>query len=238
MIQVDDKEAEFFRARAAYYINDKPVPETVAEVPRGPEPEPEVTSPPPIEAEWPVGLQKIKLIARSTIMRLFPDWKQVNMTARSVELTRAGIAGNLTAGEQAEEAAIQAAWNWVKSVRAHSGTMEAAYEAAEDKQGFDYMAGWPNFHMEEPVPVEMPAFLLEPEVPEAVEEPEVVPVSLLDLVRENEAYGDTQTRLWELYLELNGKLMLGLATEEDARLHTRLHGHLAWISKGAAEVVT
>jgi len=107
--------------------------------------------------------------------------------------------------------------------------------------------------MEAPVPVEIPAFLLEPEVPEAVEEPapnpvaepeailpepESIPPELLDLVREDEAYGDTQTRLWELYLELNGKLMLGLATEEDARLHTRLHGHLAWISKGAAEVVT
>jgi hypothetical protein len=106
--------------------------------------------------------------------------------------------------------------------------------------------------MDEPVPVEIPAFLLEPEpepepVPEAAEEPEpvlpkpdpveTVPESLLDLVRENEPYGETQTRLWELYLELNGKLMLGLATEEDAKLHTRLHGHLAWISKGAAEVV-
>jgi hypothetical protein len=196
----------------------------------------------------PVGAEKIKLVARDHILAVFPAWKQANMTARSVELTRAGLAGNLTAGEQAEEAAILAAWDWVKSVRTYSDTMEAAYEAAEDKQGFDYMAGWPNFHMEEPVPVEIPAFLLEPEAPEAVEEPvpepepepdppETVPESLLDLVRENEPYGETQTRLWELYLELNGKLMLGLATEEDAKLHTRLHGHLAWISKGAAEVV-
>jgi len=97
--------------------------------------------------------------------------------------------------------------------------------------------------MDEPVPLEIPAFLLDPEVSEAVAEPEpapreTVPESLLDLVRENEPYGETQTRLWSLYLELNGKLMLGLATEEDGRLHTRLHGHLAWISKGAAEVVT
>jgi hypothetical protein len=102
-------------------------------------------------------------------------------------------------------------------------------------------AGGSRGEMEEPVLVEIPAFLLEPEEPEAVEEPvpepETVPADLLDLVREDEPYGDTQTRLWELYLELNGKLMLGLATEEDARLHTRLHGHLAWISKGAAEVV-
>ena len=102
--------------------------------------------------------------------------------------------------------------------------------------------------MEAPVPVEIPEFLLdatEEPAPDPVAEPEAIlpepesiPPELLDLVREDEAYGDTQTRLWELYLELNGKLMLGLATEEDAKLHTRLHGHLAWISKGAAEVVT
>jgi hypothetical protein len=84
----------------------------------------------------------------------------------------------------------------------------------------------------------VPKAVAEPEPVLPVPEPETVPEALLDLVRENEPYGDTQTRLWELYLELNGKLMLGLATEEDARLHTRLHGHLAWISKGAAEVVT
>ena len=89
----------------------------------------------------------------------------------------------------------------------------------------------PGKWADEPEDVAIPAFL-------ATDPPEVVPADLLDLVREDEPYGDTQTRLWELYLELNGKLMLGLATEEDAKLHTRLHGHLAWISKGAAEVVT
>jgi hypothetical protein len=189
----------------------------------------------------PVGAEKIKLVARDHILAVFPAWKQANMTARSVDLTRAGLAGNLTAGEQAEEAAILAAWDWVKSVRTYSDTMEAAYEAAEDKQGFDYMAGWPNFHMEEPVPVEIPEFLLEPEVPEAVEEPapepepehdppETVPEALLDLVQENEAYSDTKTRLWSLYLELNGKLMLNLASPEEIALHSRLHNELHWIA--------
>lgn len=93
----------------------------------------------------PVGAKKIKLIARDHILAVFPAWKQANMTARSVELTRAGLAGDLTAGEQAEEAAILQAWDWVKSVRAYSDTMEAAYEAAEDKPGFDYLTGWPDF---------------------------------------------------------------------------------------------
>jgi hypothetical protein len=189
------------------------------------------------------GPLRIKLIARNKILAVLPEWKQVNMTARSVELTRAGLAGNLTAGEQAEEAAIQAAWDWVKSVRAHSDTMEAAYEAAEDKQGFDYMAGWPNFHMEEPVPVEIPDFLLEPEVPEAVEEPETVPPELLDLVRENEPYGDTRERLWSVFVSIQHKLAddgktMPKATSEEVLLYTRLYPHMGWLAKpGAVEVI-
>lgn len=134
---------------------------------------------------------------------------------------------------------------WQIRIGSHAGAREDGISLARDMLAMHQAR---ERAMDEPVPVEIPAFLLEPEpVPEAVAEPEpvlpvpepeTVPEALLDLVRENEPYGDTQTRLWELYLELNGKLMLGLATEEDAKLHTRLHGHLAWISKGAAEVVT
>jgi hypothetical protein len=133
---------------------------------------------------------------------------------------------------------------WQIRIGNHAGAREDGVSLARDMLAMHQAR---KRAMEAPVPVEIPKFLLEPEpVPEAVAEPEpvlpepkpeTVPEALLDLVRENEPYGDTQTRLWELYLELNGKLMLGLATEEDAKLHTRLHGHLAWISKGAAEVV-
>jgi hypothetical protein len=143
---------------------------------------------------------------------------------------------------------------WQIRIGSHAGAREDGIGLARDMLAMHKAR---ERAMAEPVPVEIPDFLLEPEVAEVIEEPEpapidvapsdpapaepapteVVPEGLLDLVRENEAYGDTQTRLWSLYLELNGKLMLGLATEEDARLHTRLHGHLAWISKGAAEVV-
>jgi hypothetical protein len=132
---------------------------------------------------------------------------------------------------------------WQIRIGNHAGAREDGVSLARDMLAMHQAR---KRAMEAPVPVEIPAFLLEP-VPEAVAEPEpvlpepepeTVPEALLDLVRENEPYGDTQTRLWELYLELNGKLMLGLATEEDARLHTRLHGHLAWISKGAAEVIS
>ncbi len=124
---------------------------------------------------------------------------------------------------------------WQIRIGSHAGAREDGISLARDMLAMHQAR---ERAMDEPVPVEIPEFLLEPEpVPEAIAEPETVPADLLDLVREDEPYGDTQTRLWELYLELNGKLMLGLATEEDARLHTRLHGHLAWISKGAAEVV-
>ena len=148
---------------------------------------------------------------------------------------------------------------WQIRIGNHVGAREDGMSLARDLKAL-YLAE--RRAMDEPVPVEIPDFLLDPEVIETAEEPEAeiisepevteepvpeidapepepetVPAELLDLVREDEPYGDTQTRLWELYLELNGKLMLGLATEEDAKLHTRLHGHLAWISKGAAEVV-
>jgi len=143
---------------------------------------------------------------------------------------------------------------WQIRIARHAGAREDGVSLARDLKAL-YLAE--RRAMEVPEPVEIPAFLLEPEPDEideaasnevaepetveleaAEEAPGIVPEGLADLVRENEAYGDTQTRLWELYLELNGKLMLGLATEEDAKLHTRLHGHLDWISKGAAEVVT
>jgi hypothetical protein len=179
----------------------------------------------------PVGAKKIKLIARDHILAVFPAWKQANMTARSVELTRAGLAGNLTEGEQAEEAAILQAWDWVKSVRAHSDTMEAAYEAAEDKPGFDYLTGWPEFRglnmqvgqMEEPEPIEIPRFL-------APDPLEGIPDALRALAEPGETIAQMQARLWELWREMNGKLMLNLASPEEIALHTRLHNELHWIA--------
>ena len=193
----------------------------------------------------PVGPEKIKLIARDHILAVFPEWRQANMTARSVELTRAGIAGDLTAGEQGEEAAIQAAWDWVKSVRSYSDTLEAAYEAAEDKAGFDYLTGWPVFNVAEtPMPIG------EMEIPEEIEIPqflapdplEDVPEGLLDLAGPDETSKAMQARLWSLWLELNGKLMLGLATTEETALHSRLHNELHWFAPpiegaGAVDVI-
>jgi hypothetical protein len=39
-----------------------------------------------------------------------------------------------------------------------------------------------------------------------------------------------QARLWSLWLELNGKLMLGLATADETILHSRLHNELHWFA--------
>ena len=127
---------------------------------------------------------------------------------------------------------------WQICIGNHAGAREDGLSLARDMLAMHQAR---KRAMAEPVPVEIPAFLLEPEpVPEAVAEPEpvlsepdpveTVPEALLDLVQENEAYSDTKTRLWSLYLELNGKLMLNLASPEEIALHSRLHNELHWIA--------
>ena len=86
-------------------------------------------------------------------------------------------------------------------------------------------------YRDEPEDIAIPAFLKEPEPPQ-----ETIPEAIADLVRENEPYGEAKARLMALYISLQNKLMLGLASEAEGRTHTRLHGHLAWMAKGAADV--
>lgn len=78
-------------------------------------------------------------------------------------------------------------------------------------------------HMDEPADLEIPRFLAPS--PEAT-----VPTDLQALVEPGETTRGTQERLWKLYLELQGKLMLGLASTEEIGLHTILHGHLHWLA--------
>ncbi len=94
---------------------------------------------------------EIKMRAREIILARYPEWKQANMTARSVELTEklaTGIA--LTDTEQAELAAMKAVWSWIKTVRTASDTHEAALAvlvAADDFGGilaYNWRAGWPE----------------------------------------------------------------------------------------------
>lgn len=102
-----------------------------------------------------------------------------------------------------------------------------------------------NVHFAVPEPVEIPAFLQDAEDVEAIKaelaalkaERDEVPEALREFVREGEPHGEAQTRLWKLYTELTGKMMLKLATSEETRTHTRLHGALYWVSRGAVDVI-
>jgi hypothetical protein len=75
----------------------------------------------PIEQQ----LQAVKDEARRRILARYPDWRQANMTARGVELVHAKTRKEWTPEEQAEADALQAAWDWVKAVRAASDVIEA-----------------------------------------------------------------------------------------------------------------
>lgn len=68
--------------------------------------------------------QAVKDEARRRILDRYPDWKQANMTARGVELTLARIGREWTGEEEADAIALQAAWDWIKSVRSASDVIE------------------------------------------------------------------------------------------------------------------
>lgn len=64
----------------------------------------------------------IKAAAGAVIVERYPEWKQRNMIARMVELNAKATP---SAEEEAEMAALQAVWDWVKAVRAESDRLEA-----------------------------------------------------------------------------------------------------------------
>lgn len=68
----------------------------------------------------------VRAEARRRILSAFPEWKQANMTARAVELVDKLVRGEtLTDAEADERAAIDAAWGWIKAVRAASNALES-----------------------------------------------------------------------------------------------------------------
>lgn len=73
----------------------------------------------------------IKSEAGARIIRLAPEWKQRNATARGLELLRKGEA-NLTAAEQVEIAAMDALWTEVKRLRTVSDQLEAMDPPPQD----------------------------------------------------------------------------------------------------------
>ena len=81
----------------------------------------------------------------------------------------------------------------------------------------------PIGEMEVPEEIEIPRFL----APETVT---AIPEGLAELAEPGETAAAMQARLWALWLEINGKLMLGLASQEEIALHTRLHNELHWFA--------
>lgn len=75
----------------------------------------------------------------------------------------------------------------------------------------------------EPEPIEIPRFL-------APDPLEGIPDALRVLAEPGETIREMQARLWTLWREMNGKLMLNLASPEEIALHTRLHNELHWIA--------
>lgn len=65
---------------------------------------------------------EIKAAAGDLIVARYAEWKQRNMIARMVELNTKATP---TVDEEAEMAAIQVVWDWVKAVRAESDRLEA-----------------------------------------------------------------------------------------------------------------
>lgn len=72
-------------------------------------------------------VSEIKQLARAHILASLPDWKQTNMAARAIELTRIQMSGaDLSPTEAGELAWLESAWAWVKAVRGASDLAEAA----------------------------------------------------------------------------------------------------------------
>lgn len=65
----------------------------------------------------------VKAEARRRILDRYPDWKQTNMLARSVELVKKG--NTLTPEELTETQQLEAVWAWIKAVRTASDQLEA-----------------------------------------------------------------------------------------------------------------
>lgn len=80
----------------------------------------------------------IKMAAGKHIEAHVPDWKQRNLTARSVELVNVSKDRPYTPQEQGEVDAINVVWAWVKQVRATS-------DAAENEGTLPHAVIWPPF---------------------------------------------------------------------------------------------
>ncbi len=88
--------------------------------------------------------EAIKAETNRRILAAYPDWKQRNMIALGVSLTRIKAeGGSWTAGQQAEAVALDAAWAWIQAMRSHSDDLEAAVDAGTLAADWK-TTGWPE----------------------------------------------------------------------------------------------
>lgn len=84
----------------------------------------------------------VKDEAQRRITSAYPQWKQANMTARSIELQDIlRVNGSWTEEEQAEYDLYKARWAWIKAVRECSNAIEAMDPIPSDFYLNDY---WVN----------------------------------------------------------------------------------------------
>ena len=82
-------------------------------------------------------IKAVKIEAQQRILRILPEWKQLNLTARAAELAIKGTV-NWTPEEQAEYEAGQAIWDAVKTLRTKSDALEAMSPIPEDYNNDKY----------------------------------------------------------------------------------------------------
>lgn len=122
-----------------------------------------------------------------------------------------------------EQLLVRARWQNAEHTLILMETTEAHYEIGSDHARWEQAKAMADPYIDEPEEIEIPRFL----APDPVEG---IPDALLDLAEPGETVAEMQARLWELWREMNGKLMLNIATPEEIALHTRLHNELHWIA--------
>lgn len=74
----------------------------------------------------------IKALASEVILNMIPMWKQINMTAKSVEIADKKAQGTATAEEIETSEQIRSVWSKTEAVRTRSDDLEEAYVLAAD----------------------------------------------------------------------------------------------------------
>lgn len=82
-------------------------------------------------------VKKIKAEANRRIVQIVPEWKQLNLLARSTELVKIGEQ-NWTEAEREEVVLIESIWNKVKHIRAKSDELEVMSPIPDDYQDDKY----------------------------------------------------------------------------------------------------